>query len=756
MEHTSDAWVRQVTFKHFAGSAVAVYESCKQVTVQDCLSLAPVSEHGGARRNTFFTMGQLTLFLRCYSEFGRHDFAVGHCAAGPNAFVQCDAHLPLSDSGPIDSWASGVLYDNVRIDGNALSLAHRGRTGQGAGWSAANSVLWQCNAAVARCFNPPTAQNWAFGTWAEFEGDGLWHSSNDFVSPDSLYAGQLQARLGAEAAERLQLMPRPREESSNPPLDKAQELAAASHDPAPLLRDYILTAARRDPIPSEPGRARHVEDMGPVSSANRKSEIVNHKLVLTNGWLTVDGKLLIGGTAGITWWRGSTRPAEAASFGLNVTRFVPGRSGPGFTDVLTEVADAMQSSGRPVLDHHYGLWYDRRRDDHERVRRMDGDVWPPFFELPFARSGQGTAWDGLSQYDLTKFNPWYWSRLNEFAGLCDERGLVLFHQNYFQHNILEAGAHWADFPWRSANNINATGFPEPPPYAGDKRIFQAELFYDVTHPVRRKLHAGYIRQCLDNFTNRPNVIQFTSDEFTGPLHFMQFWLDTIAEWERAQPVAADVSPLHISGHSDGADARRLLPIIALSATKDVQDAILADPKRSAAVDVIDFRYWWRTDKGEFAPPGGKNLAPRQFERQWRGGRPTDANLADMAAEYRAKFPAKALLCNFDAAGWAWLCAGGSQPRLPQTTDAKLLAAIPRMNPLSAVSTADCRVLAEPGRQVLIYRARSNGAVKFSAGAGAYRLHVVDPRTGSVTAGDLVSLSGDLRLPEATMVWLTKE
>jgi len=730
MESATDAWVRQVVFKHFAGSAVAVYETCKQVTVQDCLSLAPVSENGGGRRNTFFTMGQLTLFLRCYSESGRHDFAVGHCAAGPNAFVQCDAHLPLADSGPIDSWASGVLYDNVRIDGNELSFAHRGRAGQGAGWSAANSVLWQCNSAVARCFNPPTARNWAFGTWAEFEGDGIWRSSNDFVSPDSLYAGQLKDRLGADAAARLQLMPRPHEESSNPPLDKAQELAAASHQPAPQLKDYILAASQRDPIPSEPGNAIRVEEL-PVPNS---SPVTRHSsLVITNGWLTVDGKLLIGGATSIIWWRGSTRPDEAPSFGLNITRFVPGRSGTGFTDVLSEVADNMQASGRPALDYHYGLWYERRRDDHERIRRMDGDVWPPFFELPFARSGQGTAWDGLSQYDLTRFNPWYWSRLREFADICDERGLVLFHQNYFQHNILEAGAHWADSPWRSANNINNTGFPEPPPYAGDKRIFQAEPFYDVTHPVRRKLHAGYIRQCLANFATNGNVIQFTSAEFTGPLHFMQFWLDTVGAWEKAN--------------------RRSKPIVALSCTKDVQDAILADKQRSATVDVIDFRYWWRTDKGEFAPPGGKNLAPRQFERQWRGGRPNDVNLAGMAAEYRAKFPTKPLLCNFDDASWAWVCAGGSMPRLPKTTDAKLLAAIPQMQPWPEASKDGRWVLREAGKQMLVC---GGGELDLSGESGAFRVNVVSPRAGEVTPGETVKAGYKVKLPSAGVVWLTKE
>ncbi len=244
---------------------------------------------------------------------------------------------------------------------------------------------------------------------------------------------------------------------------------------------------------------------------------------------------------------------------MNLTRYTPGRLGAGLTDDLDDVANGLIAEGKVALDHHYGLWYDRRREDHERVRRISGDVWPPFYEQPFARSGQGTAWDGLSKYDLTKFNLWYWSRLRDFADICDARGLVLFNENYFQHNTLEDGAHWVDCPWRSVNNINDTGFHEPP-FEVAKRIEMAPQFYDVTNRVRRKLHEGLIRQNLDNFTNEPNVIQFTSAEFTGPLAFEQFWLDTIGDWE-AQ------TTFH--------------PLVALAATKDVQDAILADPKRAA-------------------------------------------------------------------------------------------------------------------------------------------------------------------------------
>ena len=64
----------------------------------------------------------------------------------------------------------------------------------------------------------------------------------------------------------------------------------------------------------------------------------------------------------------------------------------------------MKATNTIGMEQNYGLWYDRRRDDHERIRRMDGEVWPPFYELPFARSGKETAWDGLSKYDLTKYN----------------------------------------------------------------------------------------------------------------------------------------------------------------------------------------------------------------------------------------------------------------------------------------------------------------------------------------------------------------
>ena len=737
LENAADEWVRQVTFSHFAGSAVAIYETCKRVTVQDCISRAPVSENGGWRRDTFFTMGQQTLFQCCYAESGRHDFSAGHGAAGPNAFVQCEDTLPLADSGAMGAWASGTLFDNVRIDGGGLDLRNRGVDGEGAGWAGANSVLWQCDASKIYCENPPGAQNWAFGCWGEFQGNGLWRDVNTTIKPVSLFAAQVADRLGKVAAEAVSLLPRNFTEFSNPTAKQAAELNAESLKPAPQLVDFIEASANRSPIDAGSGQAMRVEDI-PDSAAIARAP--TQAISVTNGWLVVGDKLLIGGVEPINWWRGNMRPSEGKDYGVNLSRFAPGRIGPGFTDDLPSLADGMVEANQVALDHHYGLWYDRRREDHERVRREDGDVWAPFYEQPFARSGQGTAWDGLSQYDLTKFNLWYWSRLQQFADICDERGLVLFNENYFQHNVIEAGAHWVDCPWRSANNINGTGFPEPPPFAGDKRIFMAEQFYDLTQPVRRRLHEGFIRQNLDNFTNEPNVIQFTSAEFTGPLAFEQFWLDTVGDWERE------------TGRH---------PWIALATPKNVQDAILADPARAAVVDVICFRYWWRTEQGLFAPPGGENLSPRQSERKWHGGTPGDHDLAQMASEYRFKFPTKAIIASGEDAGllgsWAFLCAGGSLPDLPGTTDAKLLRAIPDMQAWLANATQGVWALHQAGAQMLIYNGGDDPAeVDLSAETGTFRARVVDTETGRVaTQFQIVQAGGKVSLPGG-LLWLTRD
>ena len=708
MENIQDAWVRQVNFKHFAGSAVNLLETTKRITVEDCKSLAPVSEIGGQRRYTFLTTGQQTLFQRCYAENGYHDFAVGFCAPGPNAFVQCHSQLPYSFSGTIDSWASGVLFDIVNIDGNALRFANREQDGQGAGWSAANSVFWQCTAARIDCYKPPTANNWAFGSWAQFGGDGYWASSNEQVKPRSLYYAQLASRIGDTVLRHAFLLPFDAEASSSPPVSVAMDLTEKAKQPLLLLNEWIDQAATRQPIPINAVGLKTIDQIGIEKIAPVK---LVAPLQIKNGWLVRGSEVVIGKRTDVPWWTGGITPIDLPKMKPAITRYVPGRIGWGLTDDLDSLTSWMIANHVLAIEHNYGLWYDRRRDDHERIRRMDGEVWPPFYELPFARSGKETAWDGLSKYDLTKYNKWYWSRLKRFADLADQKGLVLVHNNYFQHNIIEAGAHYVDLPWRTANNINNTGFVEPVNFAGDKRIFYAGQFYDTSHAIRKQLHTAFIRQCLNNFKDNTGIIQFISAEFTGPLHFAQFWTDVINQWEKEN---------------------KKKQFIGLATTKDVQDAILADKKRSPVIDIIDIRYWHYQDDGTaYEPKGGQNLAPRQHARLLKPKKTSFEQVYRAVSEYRKKFPEKAVMYSgdsYDEFGWAVFMATGSMAVLPALPEAFLNNA----STMKVVNSNSVRQWAlTNGKEFIVYN-NSQDPIKLNLANGTYVFNWIDAKTGALS------------------------
>lgn len=710
-DNARDCWVRRVEFKSFAGSAVNLQKNTSRITVEDCIAGDPVSETGGWRRCVFLTRGQQTLIQRCVSRQGIHDFAAGYCAAGPNAFVQCEGENSLGFSGSIGSWAAGLLFDIVNIDGNDISFKNLEQFQFGTGWNTANSMMWQCTGSTLYCYSPDKDnRNSAHGCWGTLTGNAEWTSSNDHVQPRSLFYAQLQKRMGKDAVDGY-ILPRDTKASSSPEIAQAQLMAQASLTVPRLTMEMWIDSVPYTASISAKG-VKTIESIKGNKYAPAEDNAKAKSFAITNGHITADGKLITGNNYQIPWWSGrvkdnfvqkGARPA--------ITRFVPGREGTGWTDRIDSVVNYLDKNNFCILDHHYGLWYDLRRTDHERIRRADGDVWAPFYEQAFARSGQGTAWDGLSRYDLTKPNEWYWTRLNEFAEEGAKKGILLFNQNYFQHNILEAGAHWVDCPWRPVNNINGTDFPEPVPFTGDKRIFMAEQFYNVNDPILRPLHKQYIRQCLDKLKDKGNVVQLLSEEYTGPLHFTRFWLEIIAEWEKE-------TGLH--------------PMVALSCTKDAQDSILADPELSKVVDIIDIRYWHYNTKGLWAPQAGKNLAPRQFMRKMKVGKTGFAEAYNAVNEYRMKYPDKAVTFfsqQYPQYGWAILMAGGSCPNVKIESD-KLLADLTKMSHISGEGNSDYQVIGNAETGYLIYT-HTDGDIALNIKAGKYALHEVNIKTGKV-------------------------
>ena len=317
------------------------------------------------------------------------------------------------------------------------------------------------------------------------------------------------------------------------------------------------------------------------------------------------------------------------------------------------------------------------------------------------------AWDGMSKYDLTTLNKWYFWRLQQFAKKTEPIGILLKNQHYFQHNILEAGAHWVDCPWRTANNVNNTPFLEPVNFTGDKRIFTATLFYDVTNPTLRELHRQYIRQSLDAFKGQPNVIHSIGEEFTGPLHFVQFWLDVIAEWEQENGKV----------------------LVDLAVNKDVQDAILKDPKRSQVVDIIDIEQWFYHNKGEYTPQGGVNMAPRQYQRKIKTGSARFEDVYRAVSGYRSQYPGKAVVYSAQNApemAWASLMAGGSCAAVP-VKDQALLKAIATMQVDSSRAKDGIYRLYGPQGELIFNE--SNHAVPVD---NKLKIFTIDAKSGALT------------------------
>ena len=720
-----DCWVRMVNFRHFAGSAVVIQKSAGQITVEDCQSLEPISEIGGFRRRTFLTFGEKTLFQRCYSEHGINDFAVGHTAPGPNAFVQCDSYESFGPSGAISSWAPGILFDIVNIDGNDIVFKNWELEKFGAGWSTANSTMWQSTAAGLFCYSPDSLnRNISHGCWGQIQGNGEYSEMNEHVRPYSLFASQLEKRLGRDVQKQCRVLERNTNASSSPSIEEAIKLAEEALQPRLTLKQWIDDAKfEADITPIEPRISRE-------SRVSREPSPCTY--AITNNWLTKDGMVLVGGKHQTPWWNGRTTDASMAKAKIALTRFVPGQEGLGGTDRIDSVIAEMQRSHTLLFSQNYGLWTDRRRDDHERIRRKNGDAWAPFYEQPFARIGipnTPLAWDGMTKYNLTSLNKWYFWRLQQFAKKTESIGILLKNQHYFQHNILEAGAHWVDCPWRTANNVNNTPFLEPVNFTGDKRIFTATLFYDITNPTLRALHRQYIRQLLDAFKGQPNVIHSIGEEFTGPLHFVQFWLDVIAEWE----------------------AENGKVLVDLAVNKDVQDAILNDPVRSKIVDIIDIEQWFYHNKGEYAPEGGVNMAQRQYMRKIRTGSARFEDVYRAVIEYRTKY-GKAVIYSAQKApelGWASLMAGGSCATIP-VKDEAFLRSISSMKP-SKIDNAYVLEGSDGKLICIVEKQEINVTLPENNG---YILYKVNEKTGKIVR--LRPVKGNITLKEKGVFWFKKK
>ncbi len=227
LRSVENVWVRNCTLLHFGQSGI-ITEATTRTTIENCSSIDPVSVITGERRYNFNTSvySQLILFKSCYARNGRHNYiSNGTSTASGNVFLRCISEGSYEATEGHRKWTHGMLFDNYKeihlrpIEGwrkwayrsrFVLGLYNREDIGTGHGWSAVQSVLWNCdvdkNKGKIVAQKPPTSQNYAIGCIArDINGRKSFTSrykkgyvegkNKPFLQPASLYEAQLEHRI---------------------------------------------------------------------------------------------------------------------------------------------------------------------------------------------------------------------------------------------------------------------------------------------------------------------------------------------------------------------------------------------------------------------------------------------------------------------------------------------------------------------------------------------------------------------------------
>lgn len=215
-----DCWARDVTALHFVAAGIKFGPDFARGTALDCRAIDPHSRvRPPLRYNFCVNQGQLILFENCHATHARHAFiSNGATLDSGIVFLDCVNDYSTATSEGHRRWSQALLFDGLvtrhpATNGPAiLGLYNRGDWGNGHGWSAAHSVSWRSDAAGRRLVvqKPPTAQNYAIGSFGNVTGRGSFPQPVGYIEganraglqPTSLYRAQLAARLRAAEATR--------------------------------------------------------------------------------------------------------------------------------------------------------------------------------------------------------------------------------------------------------------------------------------------------------------------------------------------------------------------------------------------------------------------------------------------------------------------------------------------------------------------------------------------------------------------------
>ncbi len=346
-------------------------------------------------------------------------------------------------------------------------------------------------------------------------------------------------------------------------------------------------------------------------------------------------------------------------------------------------------------------------------RRDGGFEIYPFLPLPGGK------------YDLSRWNPEYWSRLEQFLRWTAERDIIVQIEIWDRFDL--SREHWRTHPYKPANNVNYTpeesGFEaDYPEHPGRNR----QPFFFTTPGQRHnrtvlRYQQAFVDKLLSIALEYPHVLYCIDNETSGEEEWSRYWASYIKTKAREKGVRAFVTemwdPWDVKApmHQRTFDHPELYDFVDVSQNNHnkgerhwrnalwVRDYLRSQPRPVNTVKT------YGADNNKFGHTDQDGI-----ERLWR-------HLLAGFASARFHRPPSGLGLNRKA-----------QAALRAVRKAESLVRFwelaPRLDLVSEREENEAYLAANPGKAYLVYFTRG-GSVKLQAEPGPWRLHWIDVDTG---------------------------
>ncbi|MBP3963883.1 DUF6298 domain-containing protein [Paenibacillus lignilyticus] len=168
--------------------------------------------------------------------------------------------------------------------------------------------------------------------------------------------------------------------------------------------------------------------------------------------------------------------------------------------------------------------------------------------MPYMRTGDQAAHDGLPQFDLTKWNEMYFARMRERVVQAGERGIyvsVMFFDGWCPKNARAGSDPWLSHPYNRANNVNGIHGDS----GGDGRTDM----YSMEIPSVVELQQAFIRKCIDTLNDLDHVLFEIINEVENSeraLKWHSHMIQYVHDYESKLPKQHPVGMTAIGGEQD--------------------------------------------------------------------------------------------------------------------------------------------------------------------------------------------------------------